>query len=321
MTHTISAQLRGVLPPIPTPYGAEGELALDALAENLARWNPLPLAGYVVCGSNGEAVYLTTDERVALWKTARATAPNEKLIIAGTGCESTLATIELSRRAADAGADAALVITPHYFGTQMTPQVLRRHFEAVADGSPIPVILYDVPKFTHVEMNPTTIAALAEHPNIVGIKDTGGIIGKLGEIVRLTASIEQFAVLAGSAGFFLAGLSVGAVGGILALANIAPEACLEILRLYRANQIDAAAELQRRMIALNTAVTATFGVPGLKAAMDMLGYYGGSVRSPLLDVGADERRILQGLLIDAGLRIPPDHSRRPPSENACPPCG
>lgn len=294
-------RLEGIFPPIPTPFSAQGDLALDALTENLARWNEFPLAGYVVCGSNGEAPYLTPEERVTLWKESRAAAPVEKLIIAGTGCEATGATIELSRRAADAGADAVLVLTPHYFGGQMTAHVLRQHFEAVADACPVPVIIYDAPKFTHLEMGAATIATLAEHPNIIGIKDTSGNVTKMGETVHLTRPHGNFAVMAGSAGFFFPGLCVGAVGGILALANIAPDACLAIQTHFRAGRPEEAAEVQRRMIALNTAITATYGIPGLKAAMDRLGYYGGPVRRPLHALDAEDEGRIAEFLAAAGL--------------------
>jgi 4-hydroxy-2-oxoglutarate aldolase len=220
-------------------------------------------------------------------------------MIAGTGCESTRETIALTRQAAQVGADAALVLTPHYYGSKMTPDCLVRHYQAVADASPIPILLYNVPGFTHVDVDAATIARAAHHPNVAGIKDSGGNLAKLADVVRLTG--PDFQVLAGSAGFFLAGLAVGAVGGVLALANVAPQECIGIYRLFKAGQWDEAAELQRRMVPVNAAVTARFGVAGLKAAMDMLGYYGGPVRSPLLDLTGAERQALHGVLVDGGL--------------------
>jgi len=291
--------LRGVFPPIPTPFDANGDLALGALIENLERWNAYDLAGYVVLGSNGEAVYLTEGEKVQVWETARRAIPSNKVMIAGTGCESTRQTIALTRLAAQAGADAALVVTPNYFDGKMTPDGLVHHFHSVADVSPIPVVVYNVPKFTHVDMDAATIARAAQHPNVIGVKDSGGNVAKLADVVRLTG--PDFQVLAGSAGFFFAGLALGAVGGVLALANVAPREAVDIQRLFEAGRWDEAAELQRRMIPVNAAVTARFGIAGLKAALDMLGYYGGPVRSPLMDLAEPDHQVLREVLAEGGV--------------------
>ena len=291
--------LHGVFPPIPTPFDVNGDLALGALTENLERWNAYDLAGYVVLGSNGEAVYLTEGEKVQVWEAARRAIPPDKVMIAGTGCESTRETIALTRLAAQAGADVALLVTPNYFDGKMTPDGLVHHFHAVADVSPIPVVIYNVPKFTHVDMDATTIARAAQHLNVIGVKDSGGNIAKLADVVRLAG--PGFQVLAGSAAFFFAGLALGAVGGVLALANIAPQKSLDMYRLFRAGRWDEAAELQRRMIPVNTAVTGRFGIAGLKVAMDMLGYYGGPVRSPLMGLGEDERQALREVLVEGGV--------------------
>jgi 4-hydroxy-2-oxoglutarate aldolase len=298
MTRT-AISLSGVFPPITTPFDGEGRVHLGALADNLERWNEYDLAGYVVLGSNGEAVYLTEEEKVLVWKAARAAIPSGKLMIAGTGCESTAQTITLTREAADAGADAALVLTPHYFSGQMTRESLLHHYRSVADASPIPVMVYNVPKFTNVDMDAATIAQASPHPNIVGVKDSSGNIAKLAEVVRLAG--PGFQVLAGTGGFFFAGLTLGAVGGVLALANVAPQESIDIYELYKAGEWGKAADLQRRMLPVNAAVTSRFGVPGLKAALDLLGYYGGPVRSPLLDLGASDRDILRDILAEAGL--------------------
>jgi 4-hydroxy-2-oxoglutarate aldolase len=292
-------RLDGVFPPIPTPFDSRGEVAYRSLVQNLERWNDTDLAGYVVLGSNGEAVYLDDHERLRVLKTCRQTIPSDKLMIAGTGCESTRGTITLTRQAADAGADAALLVTPHFYGGKMTPDSLVRHFQAVADASPIPILLYNVPKFTHVDMDAQTVARLAPHPNIIGIKDSGGNVAKLADIVRLAG--PAFQVLAGSAGFFFAGLALGCVGGVLALANIAPQQSIAIYERFKAGDWERAAELQRCMIPVNGAVTARFGIAGLKAAMDMLGYYGGPVRGPLLDLDDGERQTLREILVEGGV--------------------
>ena len=286
--------LKGIMPPIPTPFDAAGEVHVGALVENLERWNQYDLRGYVVLGSNGEGVYLDEAEKVRVWETARRAIPTDKLLVAGTGAESTRQTITITLRAADAGADAALVVTPHYYGPKMTPDSLVQHYVKVADASPIPILIYNVPKFTNVNMDAGAVARAAEHPNIAGIKDTSGNITQLADTVRVVG--PDFQVLAGAASFLLAGLTVGAVGGILALANIAPQKGLEITRLFEAGARDEAAELQRRMIPVNSAVTARFGIAGLKAALDMLGYYGGPVRSPLLGLTEGERQTLREIL-------------------------
>jgi 4-hydroxy-2-oxoglutarate aldolase len=292
--HTIS--LKGVFPPIPTPFDAKGDVAYQPLVENLGRWNQYDMAGYVVLGSNGEAVHLTDEEKTRAWEAARQTIPSGKLMVAGTGCQSTRQTIILSCRAADAGADAALVVTPHYYGGQMTPDALTRHFHAVADRSPVPIVIYNMPRFTYVDLDASTVVRISRHPNIVGIKDSGGNIGKLAHIAGTVD--DDFQVLAGSASFFFPALAVGAVGGVLALANVAPQETLDLYRLFEAGEWDDAAALQSRLVPVNTAVTARFGIPGLKAALDMKGYYGGPVRSPLQPVDDAVLQSLKAILVE-----------------------
>ncbi|MGD8997294.1 MAG: dihydrodipicolinate synthase family protein [Anaerolineae bacterium] len=287
--------LKGVFPPIPTPFDAEGNVAYRALAENLERWNRYDLAGYVVLGSNGEAVHLTDEEKTRAWEAGRQAIPSDRLMIAGTGCQSTRQTITLSRRAADAGADAALVVTPHYYGGQMTPDALTSHFYAVADRSPIPVVIYNMPRFTHIDLDASTVVQIARHPNIVGIKDSGGNIGKLAHIAG--AVDQDFQILAGSASFFFPALVVGAVGGVMALANVAPQEMLDLHRLFETGEWAEAAAMQRRLVPVNTAVTARFGIPGLKAALEMRGYYGGPVRLPLQPLDDGALQTLEAILV------------------------
>jgi 4-hydroxy-2-oxoglutarate aldolase len=251
----------------------------------------------VILGSNGEAAYLSDQEKRRVLEQARTSIPNDKLLVAGTGCESTRATIALTHDAAQTGADAALVITPHFF--PLSAEGLLSYYNAIADASPIPVVLYNVPKFTHTEMDAGTIARIAAHPNIIGIKDSGGNITKIGDTIRRAG--PGFQVLAGSAGFLFASLALGAVGGVVALANIAPQQAIDIHHLCKQGAWAEAAALQRKMIPVNSAVTARFGVPGLKAALDMLGWYGGPVRSPLANLSEDERDTLRGVLVDGGL--------------------
>ncbi len=299
MTILSPMDLSGIFPPISTPFDRAGELAHTALSANLERWNEYDLAGYVVLGSNGEAPYLSEDERLRVLETARGAIPPGKRMIAGTGCESTRATIRMTREAARLGADAAIVLTPAYYQPEMTGDVLVRHFWAVADESPIPVLLYNVPKFTGVDMDAATVARASQHANVIGIKDSSGNVAKLAEIVRLAR--PGFQVLVGTASVLFAGLAVGAVGGVVALSLVAPQPAIDIWQLHRAGHWDEAAALQRRMLPVNAAVTTRFGVPGLKAALDMLGYYGGPVRAPLVELDPGKREQVRAVLEEASL--------------------
>ncbi len=291
--------MAGIFPPIPTPFDAAGELDLKALARNFERWNRYPLAGYVVLGSNGEFPYLSEAEKLMYFEAARKHIPQGKLFMAGTACESTHSTIALTREAASLGADVAILITPSYYKSRMDAAGLSHYFQSVADASPIPVSMYNMPANTNVDMAADLIVKLSQHPNIVGLKDSGGNLAKLGEVVR--GARPGFQVLAGSAGFLYPALCVGAVGGVLALANIAPQQCCDIVSYFNHGKHEDARELQLRMIAPNTAVTARFGVPGLKAALDMLGYYGGNPRSPMLPLPDGQKETLRSILVEAGI--------------------
>jgi 4-hydroxy-2-oxoglutarate aldolase len=291
--------MAGIFPPIPTPFDADGELNLKALSSNFERWNRFPLAGYVVLGTNGEFPYLSHEEKLTLFESARKHIPPGKLFMAGTGCESTRNTIALTRQAAGLGADVALLISPSYYKSRMDAAGLTHYYLSVADASPIPVSIYNMPANTNLDMTADLIVKLSEHPNIAGVKDSGGNLSKLGEIVKCAR--PGFEVLAGSAGFLYPALCQGAVGGVLALANIAPQLCCDIVALFRQGRHAEARELQLRMIAPNNAVTARFGVPGLKAAMEMTGYYGGMPRSPMLPLNESQRDLVRGLLQAAGI--------------------
>ncbi len=291
--------LSGVYAPIPTPFDADGAVAHDKLAENIARWSQTSLAGLVVLGSNGEFTYLSDREKVEVLKTARQAIPKDKLFIAGTGCESTRCTLELTEQAAAIGADAAIVITPSYYTSRMDAQAMRRHFVELAGRSPLPIVLYNMPAFTGIDLTAEMVVDLAQHPNIVGIKDSSGNVVKLGAIIR--AEPASFNVLAGSASFLYPALVLGAAGAVAALANIAPEQCYRIYRHAQEGRHEEARQLQLRMIPPNTAVTARFGIPGLKQALDWLGYYGGPVRSPLDPLDEAQQATLRAILVEGGI--------------------
>ncbi|HNR97308.1 MAG TPA: dihydrodipicolinate synthase family protein [Anaerolineae bacterium] len=291
--------LAGIFPPIPTPFDARGEVEYDRLSENVRHWCATPVAGLLPLGSNGECPYLTDEEKVRVLETVRAAMPPGKLLLAGTGNESTYAAIKLVERAAEVGADAAMVITPSYFKSRMDGAALRRHFWEVADHSPIPVIIYNIPANTGVDISAETVLELARHPNIISLKDSSGNLVKLGEILR--SAPPHFQVLAGAAGFLYAAMVLGAVGGIAALANVAPDLCCQLYEAAREGRHDQARELQLRLIPANNAVTSRFGVPGMKQALDWVGYYGGPPRSPLAPLDAAQQATLRGILVEAGI--------------------
>jgi 4-hydroxy-2-oxoglutarate aldolase len=294
-----SIDLSGVYPPIPTPFDDRGVVALDRLCENLARWCETELAGFVVLGSNGEAVHLNEREKRSVLEGAREAVPSDRLFIAGTGEQSTRATIELTRQAADLGADAVLVMPPHYYRPKMDTAALERHYFALADVSPVPILLYNMPAYTGIDLSAAQVVRLAQHPHIVGLKDSSGHLPKIGAIIGATP--RGFQVLAGSASFLYPAMVLGAVGGVCALANVAPRDCCRLVDLVRAGDHQAAQELQLRLIPPNAAVTSRFGVPGLKQALDWTGYYGGPVRSPLGALAEEEKAELKRVLVAAGL--------------------
>jgi 4-hydroxy-2-oxoglutarate aldolase len=293
-------KIEGIFPPIATPF-ADGRVAHERLRLNLERWNKTRLAGYAVFGSNGESVYLDQEEKLALVDTVKQNLPQDKLLIAGTGCESTQATVRLTNLAAERGADAALVVTPHYYKGKMDNEALKKHYLRIADESDVPILIYNVPKFTGISVVPELVASLAEHPNIIGIKDSSGNIAQVGEMIAVTPPPPAFHVLAGSAGHLLTALVLGASGGILALANVAPNECCRMFDDFRSGRHAEARELQLKLLAANKAVTAQFGVPGLKAALDMVGYFGGDPRPPLLPLGEEQRNELREILKRANL--------------------
>ncbi|MBI2901959.1 MAG: dihydrodipicolinate synthase family protein [Candidatus Methylomirabilis oxyfera] len=295
----MSTDLRGVMPPVPTPFGEDGEVAYGRLAENLQRWNQTDLSGYLVVGSTGECATLTEQEKLRLWEVARKHIPGEKRFIAGTGCESTRETIALTNRAAMIGAEAALVVTPWYYKGAMKSRELEAHYTAVADATPIPILLYNVPQFTGVVIEPDAVAKLAGHPNIIGMKDSSGAMGTFAEFVRVTSS--SFQLFVGTAMTFYAGLCLGARGGILALANVAPQECALVHRLFEDGKHDEAKRLQLRLILLTRAINSRFGIAGVKAAMAFRGYYGGPPRPPLLSLQPEEMEVVRRELAAAGL--------------------
>jgi 4-hydroxy-2-oxoglutarate aldolase len=289
----------GILPPVTTPFDADGAVDYQALRHNLARYNETGLAGYVALGSNGEAVHLTLDEQTRVIETIKQAARPDQTIIAGVNEMSTRTAIAATRRAADVGADVALVITPYFYKSRMTQAALAHHFIAVADASPLPVFMYNVPQNTGVVIEPATIAGLAEHPNIAGVKDSSGNFGALAETLRRAPA--GFKVMVGNGGILYPALLMGAAGAILAVACAAPRACVELYNATLAGDHGLARDLQNRLAPLSQTVTAGLGVAALKTAMGLNGFVGGHPRAPLVPLDETEGAHVRAVMRDTGL--------------------
>ncbi len=298
--------LYGIYPPVPTFFDEDEALDLTTLREHVTRLRQKGISRFVALGSNGEAVHLDPDERRAVIATIREAAGADAQVVAGAGADSTRTTIALCHLAAEAGADAALILPPHYYRDRMTKTAVAAHFRAVADASPLPIVIYNMPaNAAGLDVDAETAIALSLHPNILGIKDSSGNVAKMAEIAA--GAREGFRVLAGSAGFLLPALVVGAVGAVAALANVAPRECLRLQSLFEQGDIEEARVLQARLVAPNTAVTSGFGVAGLKAALQFVAHYGGQPRRPLAPLDEGERVRLRAILAEADLL----HGMRP----------
>jgi 4-hydroxy-tetrahydrodipicolinate synthase len=292
-------RFNGVLPPVTTPFNAGGDVDYGALSSNIARYNETGLKGYVPLGSNGEAVHLSADERRQVIETVKRTATGEQTVVAGVNELSTRSAIEAARAAADCGADAILVITPYFYKSSMTQERLIRHFTEVANHSPIPVLPYNVPQNTGVVMDSTTIASLGNHQNIVGAKDSAGNMGAISETIRLAP--DGFSVMVGNGGIVYPSIAMGATGAILGVACAAPKACVELYEAAKSGDHNRARDLQKRIAPLSQTVTAGLSVPGLKAAMDIIGFVGGVPRAPLTPVSNEEKEKIKGVIRQTGL--------------------
>jgi 4-hydroxy-2-oxoglutarate aldolase len=389
--------LHGIFPPITTPFYPDGRVYLTKLEHNVERYSKTPVAGIVVLGSTGEAIMLSDEERREVLKTAREACAPHKVLIAGTGAESALETLRLTECAAELGYDAALVRTPHFYRPQLKPANILAFYRTVADHSPIPVLIYSVPVFTGYDMPPELVIELANHPNIVGIKESGGDAGKIRRMVEGTRHIKHvanvtttfaavtlrmtqaaksespveggelvsigalsgearsgdggtgalarpaeqgsathparqpldmerrasrpsspsasssisvigglktrqkevgFQVLAGTAQKFHPALDAGAVGGVLAFACPAPTACYEIYAAWKEGDAGLARLKQERISASSIRVASELGIPGLKYALDLNGYYGGAPRLPLLPLTSDLKAEVEKLMAD-----------------------
>lgn len=274
-----------------TPFDDHGTIRYDAFERNIAKYLEAGIEGYLVLGSNGESVYLEHSEKLLLIEAARKRIPSSMTLLAGTGVESTQATITLTKEAADRGADAVLVKNPFYFKSQMTFDVYMAHYTAVADASPVPVVIYNVPVFTGVPLQSNLVVELAKHPNIRGLKDSSGDVKLISEVVWNT-NASKFGVLAGAAPTLFPAMASGARGGIIALACAAPKATLALYRAFTGGDYKKAGEIQRIIAPAAGAVTTKHGIAGLKCAMALEGLEPGIPRRPLLPVKPDQREDL-----------------------------
>lgn len=293
--------LGGVLLPLTTPFDpVTGDVDVIALRANLRRWFEHPIRGVLIAGSTGESVFLDAEERRTLLEAARDVMPADALLLAGTGQESTRGTIRATREAAEAGADAVLVKPPVYYRGAMTPEVLVRHYRAVADASPVPVLVYQVPlRLSTLEFPTGLVAELSRHPNIVGIKDSRGKLEGTAELVEQTA--DDFQVLVGSGGALYGGLEVGAIGGIVAAGLLATGEAAGVYHAYREGRHGEAGRLQQIVGPVHDGIVGGTGVPGIKAALDLLGLHGGAPRPPLAPLPDERVEEVRRILSAAGL--------------------
>jgi 4-hydroxy-2-oxoglutarate aldolase len=280
----------GVFPALTTPFEDDGSVSLADLKHNIHKYNATDLAGYVVLGSTGESVLLKPAEMDGILVTVKEAAAKGKKLVAGTGAESTAETIERTKRAAELGYHAALVKTPHYYKPSYKPEVLVAHYRRVADESPIPVLLYSVPQFTGVALESPETILLAEHSNIIGIKESSGNVQRIAEMIAGTP--PAFQVLVGSAPTVYPSLVIGARGAILALASALPEKCVALFELARQGHHEKARELQSVLVRASKRIVSEAGIAGLKHVMDQRGYRGGLPRLPLLPLQHEQKKRL-----------------------------
>lgn len=280
----------GIYPALTTPFAADGSVAVTDIKHNIARYNETGLAGYTVIGSTGESVLLSRKEIDTVWATVKESAAPGKKLIAGTGAESTAETIDRTKRAAEFGYHAALIKTPYYYKPAYRPENYIAHYRKIADASPIPVMLYSVPQFTGVSLEASEVAPLSQHPNIIGIKESSGLVQRIAEMIA--AAPAGFQVMTGSASMLFPSMVVGACGGILALASALPELCVAIYDAVRAGDLEKARELEAHVLPASKLIVAQGGIPGVKYAMDLGGYRGGLPREPLLPVSAEQKKAI-----------------------------
>ncbi|MFN0088549.1 MAG: dihydrodipicolinate synthase family protein [Blastocatellia bacterium] len=295
----MSLNLNGIIAALPTPFGYDGEVDHDHLRSNVERWNRTDLLAYLILGSTGEFPHLTTDEKLSVIETVRSAMSPEKLLLVGTGELSTRQTIEMTRKAHELGADGGVVITPFYYKKVLEDEHHEAHYRRIADNAPMPILVYMIPQFAAVTLMPETIGRLAEHPNIIGLKESSGDIAGLKEIFRDLAA-SDFSVLVGSPAILCQGLEAGCAGAVLAVGALAPRTACAIEKAYRRGERERADQLQKRLAALARVTTAS-GIGHLKAAMDFTGSYGFLPRSPMPVPSEAELADIERAIEESGL--------------------
>ncbi len=289
----MNRRFKGIYAPLTTPFKDEA-VYFEKFQENIQKYNTFDLAGYVISGSTAESVYLTDDEVEKLVISAKEVIPADKQIIVGTAKESTKITLEFSNRISSLGIDATLIRTPSYFKALMTPEALKKHFLTIADHSLKPLIIYHIPRYTGVELTPELLVELSKHENIAGIKDSSGNMAFLDRIIP---SLDfSFDYLLGAGSMLFPGIVMGACGGVLALSDVATSLCIELFELSIAKNLKDAKKLQHDLAPLNQALTAEHGIPAIKYALDLMGFYGGPCRLPLQPLDDSSKQKIQTIL-------------------------
>jgi 4-hydroxy-2-oxoglutarate aldolase len=301
-------KFRGVFAALTTPF-VGGSVAGEKFRENIRRYNGTGLAGYVILGSTGEAVFLNEEESERLLAEAETSVSPGKKIIVGASRESTQLTIEFTNLAAEHGAHAALIKPPHYYKSRMSQEVLKDYYLRIAEKSKIPVLIYNIPQNTGISVDPPLVIELSRHPNIAGIKDSSGSLANLVEALPEVG--PGFAFLLGAGSIFWPGLLLGASGGILAMAAAVPELCVKLYTFYCEGRVEEAKKLQLALAPFNKALTQTLGIPAIKYALDLLGYYGGPPRPPLPSLKENGKKYIEQNLKKLGLP-----AGRPPRKRA-----
>jgi 4-hydroxy-2-oxoglutarate aldolase len=300
MAPDIRDRLQGIFPPVTTNFDeVTGEIAPIRLRENLRRWVEQPIDGVVLFGSTGEGELLDEDERVRLTAMSREVVPAGFPLVTGASAESTRACIRMTKRLAAEGADVVLVHPPAYFGPYLAPAAMLDHFRAVADASPVPVMLYHIPKYTKVTLEAGFVAELMRHPNVAGLKDSSGDMKRLADFTTVCG--EGCRLFVGNGTLLYTALELGAAGGILAVADIAAGLCAELVREFRAGNTQNAGRIQGRLTPLHKEIVAPFGGVGIKAALDLMGWAGGAPRAPLRSLGEKEKQQVARVMQEAGL--------------------
>lgn len=295
-------KIKGVIPPMITPFNENDDVDYGKHVSNVQKWNEYDLAGYLVLGSNSETVYLTEEEKLKLVELTVKHRKEGKIIMVGTGMESTRETISLTNKAADLGADCALIVTPFYYGGKMNDEALINYYTEVADNVKIPVLIYNVTKFTHVNISPKAVSILSKHNNIIGMKDSSGSIPQLIEF-KAVVDRNNFNLMVGTASAWYPALTLGVEASVMALANCCPGECIEVQKEYEAGNLEVARKIYERVFPVNSAVTGKYGIAGLKYVCDVLGFDGSLVRKPLLQLGEQDKINLVEILKEADIII------------------